>query len=213
MDAGRRRVAVVRVEQQAVRQRLEPAGEPVEACCHLRRHLLGRALGAEAELYDLTCRVTADELLRRALGGDLALVHDDEPVAELFRLVHVVRRQDQRHAALLEPEEAVPDRVARLRVEPVVGSSSSSTSGSFTSERAIVRRRFMPPDRGSTLSSARSLELDELEQLVGALAELGARQAEVTAVDDDVLAHGQLHVERVLLRDDAQACADARRPR
>ena len=39
---------------------------------------------------------------------------------------------------------------------PVVGSSSNSRSGSLTSARAIVSRRFMPPDRGSTLLDARS---------------------------------------------------------
>jgi len=48
---------------------------------------------------------------------DLAAVHDDEPVAELLRLVHVVRRKDKRHPLLLQPEEAVPDDVPGLRVE------------------------------------------------------------------------------------------------
>ena len=33
---------------------------------------------------------------------------------------------------------------------PVVGSSSSSSSGSLISERAMVSRRFMPPESGST---------------------------------------------------------------
>jgi hypothetical protein len=65
---------------------------------------------------------------------------------------------------------------------PVVGSSSSSTSGSLTSERAIVSRRFMPP-----------------EQLVRTAAQLLAGEAEVAAVDDDVLADRELQVERVLL--------------
>src|SRR6266545_2036618 len=54
------------------------------------------------------------------------------------------------------------------------------------------------------------VELDELEQFVGALAELRPRQPEVAAVDDDVLADRQLEVERVLLRDDAEARADLR---
>ena len=82
------------------------------------------------------------------------------------------------------------------------------TSGSLTSDRAIVRRRFIPPDSGSTLSFARSRELDELEELVGPRAQLLARNAEVAAVDDDVLADGQLHVERVLLRHDPEPSAD-----
>ena len=36
---------------------------------------------------------------------------------------------------------------------PVVGSSSSMMRGSETSARAIVRRRFMPPERSSTRAS------------------------------------------------------------
>ena len=39
--------------------------------------------------------------------------------------------------------------------------------GSLISERAMVSRRFMPPERSSTLAFARSDELRELEQLVG----------------------------------------------
>ena len=35
------------------------------------------------------------------------------------------------------------------------------------SARAIVSRRFMPPESGSTLLSASLAELHELEQLVG----------------------------------------------
>ena len=50
--------------------------------------------------------------------------------------------------------------------------------------------------------------MDEVDQLVGTPAEVGTRQAEVATVDDDVLADRQLHVERVLLRHDAQSSAD-----
>ena len=60
---------------------------------------------------------------------------------------------------------------------PVVGSSSSSSSGSLISDRAIVSRRFMPPDSGSTFEVARSDELDEVEQRVGPLAHDRARAA------------------------------------
>ena len=62
-------------------------------------------------------RVLADERGRRALGHDRALVDDDEAVAELLGLVHVVGREHQRRALLLEPEQPVPQDVPRLRVE------------------------------------------------------------------------------------------------
>ena len=73
--------------------------------------------GGEAQLGHLAGRVALDQLARRALGDDLRLVHDHEPVAQLLGLVHVVGRQDERHAALLEPVEPVPQQVAGLRVE------------------------------------------------------------------------------------------------
>src|SRR5581483_3914441 len=38
------------------------------------------------------------ELLRRAGGPDRAAVHERDPVAELVGLVHVVRRDEHRHA-------------------------------------------------------------------------------------------------------------------
>ena len=150
-------VAVVRVEEQAVRQRLESAHEAVLSRAQLGRDFLRTVLPAKTKLDDLAGGIPLDELLRRPFCGDLALVHDDEAVAELFGLVHVVRRQDQRDAALLQPEESVPHGVSRLRVEPVVGSSRSRTLGFVHERRAIVSRRFMPPDRGSTLSFARSV--------------------------------------------------------
>ena len=45
-------------------------------------------------------------------------------------------------------------------------------SGSLISERAMVSRRFMPPESGSTLLVAALGELHEVEQLVGPLADL-----------------------------------------
>ena len=73
----------------------------------------------------------------------------------------------------------------------------------------MVSRRFMPPDSGSTRSSARSAQLRELEQLVGLAAGRGPRDVEVAGVDDEVLPQRELLVQAVLLRHDAQAGADA----
>ena len=76
--------------------------------------------------------------------------------------------------------------------------------------RAIVSRRFIPPDSVLDLVAGTLGQLGELEQIVGALAHIGAAQAEVAAVDQQVLADGELGVERVLLRHDAQSGTDAR---
>ena len=54
-----------------------------------------------------------------ALGHDLAVVDDRDPVGDALRLLHVVRREKHRHllvAAQLADE--FPDLVAGLRVEP-----------------------------------------------------------------------------------------------
>ena len=119
---------------------------------------------------DLPRRVALDQLARRALGDDLRLVHDDEPVAELLGLVHVVRREDEGHAALLEPVQPVPEEVARLRVE---------ARRRLVEEQQVRLVDQRPRDRQAPLHAARQRlhlvlralgELDELEQLVGAAA-------------------------------------------
>ena len=74
-------------------------------------------VGVEAQLEHLAGRVLVDQRARAALGDDPAVVHDDEPVAQLLGLVHVVRRDDERDALALEPEEPVPQHVPRLGVE------------------------------------------------------------------------------------------------
>ncbi len=78
------------------------------------------------------------------------------------------------------------------------------------SPRAIVSRRFMPPDSGSTFELRRSAELHEVEQLGRAFADQRPRQVEVAAVDDHVVPDGELGIEVVLLRDDAEPGPDAR---
>ena len=121
-----------------------------------------------------------------------------------------MRRQYQRDPALPEAEEPVPDGVASLRVEP---------------GRRLVQQQQVrivderARDREPALHSARErlhavicslVQLDEFEQLIRALAQLAARQAEVPAVDDDVLADGELLVERLLLRGDTEVGTDLR---
>ena len=66
----------------------------------------------------------------------------------------------------------------------------------------------MPPDSGSILLLGAIGELHELEQLLGAAPALGARQVEVAAVEHEVVEHGELLVELVLLRHDADPGPD-----
>ena len=151
-----------------------------------------------------------DQRERRALGHDHALVHHDQPVAQLLGLVHVVRGDHQRDARLLEPEQLVPQQVPGLRVE--------------AGGRLVEQQQVGPVDQGAgdrqpPLHAAGEVldlglrllgELHELQQLVGPLADLGGRDPEVAAVDVEVVEDVELGVEGVLLRADAEPAADRR---
>ena len=80
----------------------------------------------------------------------------------------------------------------------------------LTSDRAIVSRRFMPPERSSTLAPGLVGQADELEQLVGPPPPVVAGQPEVAPVDREVLPHGQLRIQGVVLGADAEPGADLR---
>ena len=205
VDRDRRRLAVVGVEQHPVGQVLDALGDAVE----LAVERLGHA-GREAQLGDLPGGVLLDERARAAFGDDLGLVHDHEPVAQLLGLVHVVRRQDERHAALLEPVEPVPQQVPRLRVEAGRRLVEEQQVG-LVDEGAGDRQPSLHPARQRLDLVAGPLgELGEVEQLVRAARRPRRGQPEVAAVDDEVLADRQLVVEGVLLWDDAEARADLR---
>ena len=112
LDLG---LAVVGVDEHPVGERLD-AASPAGSISAQR--LVPVVVGVEAQLDDLAGRVPVDQLARRALGDDAAAVHDHEPVAELLGLVHVVRREHERHALALQLVEPLPHEVAGLRVEP-----------------------------------------------------------------------------------------------
>ena len=168
MGGGDRSLAVIGVEEDPVREHLDALGETVKLAVQ-------RLLDAdrEAQLGDLLRRVLLDQLAGRALGHDLRLVHDDEPVAELLGLVHVVGRQDERHATLLQAVEAVPEQVAGLRIE---------AGRRLVEEEQVRLVDQRPGDRQAPLHPAgqrldlvaRALgQLGELEELVGAPSALG----------------------------------------
>ena len=153
-------VAVVGADQHAVGEYLLAVAETVEVA--VRRRAVG-----EAELDHLALHVLRDQLARRALGDDLRLVHHDEPVAELLGFVHVVRGEHLRHALLLEPVEAIPEHVARLRVEAGRRLVEQEQLG-------VVHQRA--GDRQPALHAARErldlrlaplVQLDEVEELFG----------------------------------------------
>jgi hypothetical protein len=205
-DARKHFVPVLDIQQDAIGSRDHPFGAQIF-------DFLGRLLtqlGREPQLKDLGGRVGLDELARGAGGDDLRVVHDDEAVAQLLGLVHVVRGEDERDAALLEPVQPVPHHVPGLRVQ----------AGGWLVEDEDVRVVDQRPgDRETAFHPARQRvdlvipavrQLDEIQQLVGALADELLRQAEVPAVDQQVLPDRELEVQGVLLRHDAEPPADRR---
>src|SRR3954465_7530332 len=82
--------------------------------------VVGQVAGVVAE--DVVERGARPER-RLELGGGAdpaqpAAVHERDPLAELVGLVHVVRREHDRQAALLaQPGDEVPHRASRDRVE------------------------------------------------------------------------------------------------
>ena len=78
------------------------------------------------------------------------------------------------------------------------------------SDRAIVSRRFIPPDSGSTGSLARSVSWANSSSSSARRPTSARLEPEVAAIDRQVLADGQLGVQGVLLRDDAEASPDLR---
>ena len=144
-------------------------------------------LVGESHLDDLPAHVLVDERPRRACGGDATAVHDDQAVAELLRLVHVVRRHDEGHALLLEAVQALPDEVAGLGVEP---------GGRLVEDHELGPRDERPGDRQAPPHPARERvdlgagalgELGELEQAQRPFAHGTPRQVEVAAVDQEVV--------------------------
>jgi hypothetical protein len=195
-----RRVAVVGVDEQPVGQHLDAlphVGEGIEVARLL--------VGVEAQLEHLAGAVLLDEAARAALRDDAPLVHDDEAVAQLLGLVHVVRRDDEGHALALEPEEPVPQDVPRLRVQP--GRRLVEEQHLGVVDQAAGDRQAPLHPSGQRLDPVVAAlgELREVQQGGGSLAHLGAGEPEEPAVHVQVVLDGEVLVEDVLLRAHPQA--------
>src|SRR5579871_3626541 len=108
------------------------------------------------------------ELLGRLLGHDAAVPHDRNAPAELFRLLQVVRRQEDRETVLVERTQPAPQLEAQLDVHAGGGLVENEQLG-------LVNQR--PRQRQPALLTARDLRIFEvrvrrepepLEQHVGA---------------------------------------------
>ena len=162
----------------------------------------GRALEVVAAMDDHLDPLAAQlglELVGRAARDDLAVVDDGDRVGQLVRLLEVLRRQQERRALADEVADHVPHPDPAARVE--------------ARRRLVEDQQPRPADQGSTeveaAAHAARVGLDDpvggigqlelLEQFVGAPARLGRRQVVQPAEQPQVLAPGQVLVDRGVL--------------
>src|SRR5581483_11576459 len=110
LEERRERARVVEEEPDAFRRRLGATAEGAARLGQVARRL--------EHLDHLLPGVATDELARRALRDDATIVEDEHAIAELRRLLHVVRREEHRRAGAVQLAELLPHEVAGLRVEP-----------------------------------------------------------------------------------------------
>ena len=90
---------------------------------------------------------------------------------------------------------------------PVVGSSRKTMSGSLTSARASVSRRFMPPEKRLDACALLAGKSGEVEQVGDTGADDRILDAEVAAIDQQIFGNGEVRINVVELRNDADAFA------
>ena len=106
------------------------------------------------------------EVAGRPLGDDLALRDDGDPVAERVCLEHVVRRQQDGLACLLEAADRRPQLPGADRVDPDRRLVEEETGGSWSKPAGDVEPLAHAARVALDPLLLTALEPDELEQLV-----------------------------------------------
>ena len=146
------------------------------------------------------------ELARRRDLLDAALVHDDDGVGELERLLLVVRDEDRRHVHLVvEAEQPLAQLLAHAgveRAERLVEQEHLRLGSERTRER-----HALPLAAGELrrIAAAEPGELHELEQLGDARADLALRAAADAEPEGDVVPDRHVRERGVVLEDEADA--------
>ena len=154
-----------------------------------------------------------DQLARAAFGNLAAMVDDDQGVAQALRLIHEMRGEEQRLAGRLELLQAFPDQMAGLRVE----------AGGRLVEKNDVGIVDQGPGQGqATLHTAGqrrnpgvglAAQAGKFKQRGDARLDLGVGQTKIAAEDQQVFGAGEIGVEVVELRHDANTGAGRLRRR
>ena len=193
------------VDPALARRHVAHEAQPLEQC----RRTFRRRLAVLEGQRDHVAAELRLEAGRAALGDDPAVVDDGQPVAETIRLLHVVRGQkDRQPLVLVEPFQVLPQAGAVLRIK---------SGGRLVEEEQFgpvdeSGRQVEPFAHAAGISAGGPVgvggQVHQRQQLLDALFEEIAGQVIEPALQEQVLAAGQLVVQADLLGRVADAPAD-----
>ena len=141
------------------------------------------------------------QLRGRALGDDVPVVDDPDPVGERVGLLEVLRGQEDGDAVLArEPRDLAPERASALHVEPGRRLVEEEDRRPVREREREVEPALHPARVAADLAVGCERQPDPLEQLLRADAALGAGDPVQRALEPEVLAAGEQVVERGLLQ-------------
>ena len=144
----------------------------------------------------------------RAVGQHAAVVHDPDAMRELLSLFHVVGGIEDRHPLAVEAPDPVEDGPPALRIDAHRGFVQDEEA------RLVQERRA---DVDPTLHATRIVleafllpidEIDEFEDGIDAAGQLGPSKPVHLAPEIEVLAGGEVRVERYVLGHDSKQALD-----
>ena len=140
-------------------RRARRSGRAPRPCC-------SRSLGVAGDRLDRRAADLGLQLGRRALGDDLAVVDDPDPVGERVGLLQVLGGEEDGHPVLGgEPRDLVPERGAALDVEAGGGLVEEEDAGPVGERQRQVEPAFHPARVAADLAVRGLGEPDPLEQL------------------------------------------------
>src|SRR5690242_20150997 len=141
----------------------------------------------------------AHQFVPRALGDELAVVDDADPVAQPFGLFHVVRGVQHGHPGAGQPFHALQDRVPALRVDPDRGFVQDQQLRLVQQADADVETPLHPAGVLLDLVAGPVGQAGQVEHLVGAASRPRGRHAVEPGEEHEVLAARQVRVDGQVL--------------
>ena len=174
----------------------QPPSSTVSSLLHVRlRRRAARPPAASAPSRPTV--TTSPEISRlssvgRALGDDLAVVDDRDPVAERVGLVEVVRGEEDGHALVAQPADLVPHVRAALRVEAGGRLVEEDDLRLVDDAERDVDPAALAAGVGLALAVGVLGELEGVQRLGGAPLRLGLADAVHPGLQHQLLAGGRL---------------------